>query len=137
MKKIIFKNREEFKWNGRTYDFIASEENDEEITKEEFEKLNIIDDIDKLKNYDNNTNYIIIDCYYLVEAENDEIEILGYDTESAEFTRGVLKMNKVKKIILDDLKLTEKQKKELEKIKKYLEKENQKAREHQKERGVG
>lgn len=45
-------------------------------------------------------------------------------------------MNKVKKIILDDLKLTEKQKKELEKIKKYLEKENQKAREHQKERGV-
>lgn len=45
-------------------------------------------------------------------------------------------MNKVKKIILDDLKLTEKQKKELEKIKKYLETENQKAREHQKARGV-
>lgn len=45
-------------------------------------------------------------------------------------------MNKVKKIILDDLKLTENQKKELEKIKKYLVKENQKAREHQKARGV-
>lgn len=45
-------------------------------------------------------------------------------------------MNKVKKIILDDLKLTEKQKKELEKIKEFLEKENQKAREHQKARGV-
>jgi plasmid stabilization system protein ParE len=45
-------------------------------------------------------------------------------------------MNKVKKRILDDLKLTEKQKKELEKIKKYLEKENEKARERQKERGV-
>ena len=39
MKKIIVRNREEQKWNGRTYDFIASEENDEEITKEEFEKL--------------------------------------------------------------------------------------------------
>ena len=133
MKKVIFKNREEFKWDGRTYDFIASEEDDEEITKEEFEKLNIIDDIDKLKNYDhdNNTNYIIIDCYCLVEVDEDgeysKIEVLGYD-------KGVLKMNKVKKI--DDLKLTEKQKKELEKIKKYLEKENQKAREHQKIRGV-
>lgn len=45
-------------------------------------------------------------------------------------------MKKVKKIILDDLKLTEKQKKELEKIKKYLEKENEKARENQKKRGV-
>lgn len=88
MKKIIFKNREEFKWNGRTYDFIASEENNEVITKKEFKKLNIIDDIDKLKNYDNNTNYIIIDCYYLVEVGEDEIEVLGYDTESAEFTRG-------------------------------------------------
>lgn len=44
-------------------------------------------------------------------------------------------MNKVKKIILDDLKLTEKQKKELEKIKKYLEEENEKAREHQKRKG--
>lgn len=40
MKKIIFKNREEFKWNGRTYDFYG------------------------------------------------KIEVLGYDTESAEFTRG-------------------------------------------------
>ena len=92
MKKVIFKNREEFKWNGRTYDFIASEENDEEITKEEFQKLNIIDDIDKLKNYDNNTNYIIIDCYCLVEVYEDgeygKIEVLGYDAESAEFTKG-------------------------------------------------
>ena len=64
------------------------EENNEVITKKEFKKLNIIDDIDKLKNYDNNTNYIIIGCYYLVEAESDEIEVLGYDMESAEFTRG-------------------------------------------------
>ena len=46
-------------------------------------------------------------------------------------------MYKVKKIILlDCLKLTENQKKELEKIKEFLEKENEKAREHQKERGV-
>jgi hypothetical protein len=92
MKKIIFKNREEFKWDGRTYDFIASEENDEEITKEEFEKLNIINDIDELKTYDNNSNYIIIDCYCLVEVDEDgeygKIEVLGYDAESAEFTRG-------------------------------------------------
>lgn len=45
----------------------------------------------------------------------------------------------MKKIKIDDLfyqNLTEKQKKELEKIKKYLEKENEKAREHQKIRGV-
>ena len=88
MKKIIFRNREEFKWDGRTYDFIASEENNEPITKKEFKKLNIIDDIDKLKTYDNNTNYIIIDCYYLLEATSDEVEVLGYDIESAEFTRG-------------------------------------------------
>lgn len=88
MKKIIFKNREKFKWDGRTYAFIASEENNEVITKKEFKKLNIIDDIDKLKNYDNNTNYIIIDCYCLAEVESDEIEALGYDVESAEFTRG-------------------------------------------------
>lgn len=92
MKKIIFRNREGFKWDGRTYDFIASEENDEEITKEEFKKLNIIDDIDKLKTYDNNTNYIIIDCYCLVEVDEDgeygKIEVLGYDMESAEFARG-------------------------------------------------
>ena len=88
MKKIIFKNREKIKWDGRTYEFIASEENNEVVTKKEFKKLNIIDDIDKLKNYDNNTNYIIIDCYYLVEAASDEIKILGYDAESAEFTRG-------------------------------------------------
>lgn len=92
MKKIIVRNREEYKWNGRTYDFIASEENDEEITKEEFKKLNIIDDIDKLKNYDNNTNYIIIDCYCLVEVDEDseygKIEVLGYDAEGAEITRG-------------------------------------------------
>lgn len=92
MKKIIVKNREEYKWKGGTYDFIASEENNEEITKEEFEKMDIIDDIDELKNYDNNTNYIIIDCYCLVEVDEDgeygEIEVLGYDTESAEFTRG-------------------------------------------------
>lgn len=77
MKKIIVRNREEYKWDGRTYDFIASEEND---------------DIDKLKNYDNNTNYIIIDCYCLVEVDEDgeygKIEVLGYDTKSAEFTRG-------------------------------------------------
>ena len=45
-------------------------------------------------------------------------------------------MNKVKKIILDDLKLTEKQKKELVKIKKYLEKENEKERKKKKIRGV-
>lgn len=92
MKKIIVRDRDEYKWNGRTYDFIASEENDEEITKEEFKKLNIIDDIDKLKNYNNNTNYIIIDCYCLVEVDEDgeygKIEVLGYDIESAEFTRG-------------------------------------------------
>lgn len=88
MKKIIFKNREEFKWDGRTYNFISSEENNEVITKKEFKKLNIIDDIDKLKNYDNNTNYITIDCYYLVETTSDEVEVLGYDTESADFTRG-------------------------------------------------
>lgn len=88
MKKIIFKNREKFKWDGRTYDFIASEENHEAITKKELKKLNIIDDIDKLKNYDNNTNYITINCYYLLDFGSDEIEILGYDTESAEFTRG-------------------------------------------------
>lgn len=65
---------------------------DEEITEEEFKKLNIIDDIDKLKNYDNNTNYIIIDCYCLVEVDEDgeygKIEVLGYDAEGAEFTRG-------------------------------------------------
>lgn len=45
----------------------------------------------------------------------------------------------MKKIKIDDLfyqSLTEKQKKELEKIKKYLEKENEKARERQKARGV-
>lgn len=92
MKKIIARNREEYKWDGRTYDFIASEENNEPITKKEFKKLNIIDDIDKLKNYDNNTNYIIIDCYCLVEVDEDgeygKIEVLGYDTKSAEFTRG-------------------------------------------------
>ena len=88
MKKVIFKNREEYKWGGRTYDLIASEENNEPITKKEFKKLNIINDIDKLKNYDNNTNYITIDCYYLVEASSDEIEVLGYDMESAEFARG-------------------------------------------------
>lgn len=92
MKKIILRNREEFKWDGKTYDFVAAEENDEAITKEEFEKLNIIDDIGKLKNYDNNTNYIIIDCFFLVEADEDgeygKIKVLGYDTESAEFTRG-------------------------------------------------
>lgn len=88
MKKIIFRNREEYKWDGRTYDFIASEENNEVITKKEFKKLNIIDDIDKLKTYDNNTN----DCYCLVEADEKgefgKIEVLGYDTESADFTRG-------------------------------------------------
>lgn len=92
MKKIIFRNRDEFKWNGRTYDFIASEENGEEIVEEKFKKLNIINDLDKLKNYDNNTNYIIIDCYCLVEVDEDgeygKIEVLGYDTESAEFSRG-------------------------------------------------
>ncbi len=92
MKKIIVRNREEYKWNGMAYDFIASEENDEEITEEEFKKLNIIDDIDELKNYDNNTNYIIIDCYCLVEVDEDgeqgKIEILGYDMESADFARG-------------------------------------------------
>ena len=92
MKKIIFRNRDEFKWNGRTYDFIASEENGEEIVEEKFKKLNIINDLDKLKNYDNKTNYIIIDCYCLVEVDEDgeygKIEVLGYDTESAEFSRG-------------------------------------------------
>ena len=92
MKKIIVRNREEYKWNGRTYDFIASEENNEVITKKEFIKLYIIDDIDKLKNYDNNTNYIIIDCYCLVEVDEDgeygKIEVLGYDMGSAEFTKG-------------------------------------------------
>lgn len=88
MKKIIFKNREKFKWDGRSYDFIASEENNEVITKKEFKKLNIIDDIDKLKTYDNNTNYIIIDCYYLLDFGLDEVEVLGYDVESAELTRG-------------------------------------------------
>lgn len=88
MKKIIFKNREKFKWDGRTYDFISSKRVNEVITKKEFKKLNIIDDIDKLKNYDNNTNYIIIDCYYLLDFGSDEIEILGYDAESAEFIRG-------------------------------------------------
>lgn len=88
MKKVIFKNREKFKWDGRTYDFIASEENNEVITKKEFKKLNIIDDIDELKNYDNNTDYITIDCYYLVETTSDEVDVLGYDVESAEFTRG-------------------------------------------------
>lgn len=95
MKKIILKNREKYKWTGRSYDFISSEENDEEIMEEEFKKLNIIDDIDKLKSYDNNTNYIIIDCYCLAEVDEDgeygeygKIEVLGYDAESAEFTRG-------------------------------------------------
>lgn len=92
MKKIILRNREKYKWNGRTYDFIASEENNEVITKKEFKKLNIINDIDKLKTYDNNTNYIIIDCYCLVEVDEDgeygKNEVLGYDIESAEFTRG-------------------------------------------------
>ena len=81
MKKIIVRDREEYKWNGRTYDFIASEENNEVITKKEFKKLNIIDDIDKLKNYDNNTNYI-------EDGEYGKIEVLGYDMKSAEFTRG-------------------------------------------------
>lgn len=92
MKKIILRNREEYKWGGRTYDFIASEENNEPITKKEFKKLNIINDIDKFKTYDNNTNYIIIDCYCLTEIDDDGefggIEVLGYDIESAEFTRG-------------------------------------------------
>ena len=47
-------------------------------------------------------------------------------------------MNKVKKTILtnEDLKLTGKQKEELKKIKEYLETMNDKAREHQKLRGV-
>ena len=45
-------------------------------------------------------------------------------------------MNKVKKTILEDLKLTKEQRKELEKIKEYLEAMNDKAREHQKLRGV-
>lgn len=45
-------------------------------------------------------------------------------------------MNKVKKVILNDLKLTENQKRELEKIRKYLESVNAAAREHQKARGV-
>ena len=76
MKKIIFKNREKFKWDGRTYEFISSQKSNEVITKKEFKKLNIIDDIDKLKNYDNNTNYIIIDCYYLVDYSTDEVEVL-------------------------------------------------------------
>lgn len=113
MKKIIFKKREKYKWDGRTYEFIASQENNKVITKKEFKKLNIIDDIDKLKNYD--IGIIILLLQNAKKGQN---------------------MNKVKKIILDDLKLTEKQKKELEKIKKYLEKENEKAREHQKIRGV-
>lgn len=77
MKKIILRNREEFKWDGRTYDFIASEENDEEITK-----------------------------------EVEKIDDLFYQN------------------------LTEKQKENLKKIKEFLEKENEKAREHQKIRGV-
>lgn len=45
----------------------------------------------------------------------------------------------MKKSKIDDLfyqNLTEKQKENLKKIKEFLEKENQKAREHQKERGV-
>lgn len=45
----------------------------------------------------------------------------------------------MKKTKTDDLfyqNLTKEQKEELEKIKKYLEKENEKAREHQKARGV-
>lgn len=45
----------------------------------------------------------------------------------------------MKKAKIDDLfyrNLTEKQKENLKKIKEFLEKENEKAREHQKERGV-
>lgn len=45
----------------------------------------------------------------------------------------------MKKTKIDDLfyqNLTEKQKENLKKIKEFLEKENQKAREHQKARGV-
>lgn len=45
----------------------------------------------------------------------------------------------MKKTKIDDLfyqNLTEKQKENLKKIKEFLEKENQKAREHQKSRGV-
>lgn len=45
----------------------------------------------------------------------------------------------MKKAKIDDLfyqSLTDKQKENLKKIKEFLEKENQKAREHQKERGV-
>lgn len=45
----------------------------------------------------------------------------------------------MKKTKIDELfyqNLTEKQKENLKKIKEFLEKENQKAREHQKERGV-
>lgn len=45
----------------------------------------------------------------------------------------------MKKIKIDDLfyqNLTEKQKENLKKIKEFLEKENEKAREHQKARGV-
>ena len=45
----------------------------------------------------------------------------------------------MKKAKIDELfyqNLTEKQKENLKKIKEFLEKENQKAREHQKKRGV-
>lgn len=45
----------------------------------------------------------------------------------------------MKKTKIDDLfyqNLTDKQKENLKRIKEFLEKENQKAREHQKERGV-
>ena len=45
----------------------------------------------------------------------------------------------MKKTKIDELfyrNLTEKQKENLKKIKEFLEKENEKAREHQKERGV-
>lgn len=45
----------------------------------------------------------------------------------------------MKKTKMDDLfyqNLTKEQKENLKKIKEFLEKENQKAREHQKERGV-
>ncbi len=89
MKKII-KNREMFKWEGGYgYVFQASEENNEEVSEENFKKLNIITDIDKLHKYENEYTFgICIDCFELVEIDEDgeeEVtEVIGYDFDSAE-----------------------------------------------------
>ncbi len=98
MQKII-KNCEKYLWlDLYGYEFLDSEENHEEVSEEELKKLNIIVDIDDLHDYDElhdddnkYTNYLIIDCYSLVEVdedgEEDVIKVIGYNSDSAKFLR--------------------------------------------------